>query len=75
MINEENKQQDIKLSLHQINNMKHCLRKGWFATSPDDSWQELVDIGFATCRRDPINADDVVYRLTNAGSSYLSRLM
>lgn len=75
MNNNENNPQDIKLSLHQINNMKHCLKKGWFATSPNDSWQEIVNLGFATCSSDPFNHNDVVYRLTEAGSSYLSHIM
>lgn len=66
---------NIKLSRRQINDMQHCIKKGWFATSPSDSWQELVDMGLSTVSRDPFNRNDVVYRLTPKGRDWLAKAL
>lgn len=65
---------DIKLTSTQIANMQHCSRKGYFATSSTESWDEVVSYGLATSKEDPFCKGSKVYYLTKEGYDYLSKI-
>ena len=65
---------EIRLTAMQIANMQHCARKGYFATSSTDSWDEIVKYGLATKRQDPFNERSAVFHLTQDGYEYLNKI-
>lgn len=68
------KQAEIKLSATQIQQMQHCRKKGYFSTPKDKDWDELVEAGLATMGKDPFCSSCVVYRLTDEGKMFLSKI-
>ncbi len=80
---------EIKLSVSQINMMKHALGidkpyhankkpvayRNFYATGDDPEWNEIVEKGLAEKRADPFCKGDVVYHLTTQGIDYLSSIL
>lgn len=79
----------IQLSLEQIRKMKHAIGmdnskvvrgeyfafRNYYTCGDNEDWNEIVGHGLASKRRDPFSSKDVVYKLTNEGIEYLSKLL
>ncbi len=80
---------EIKLSVSQIQMMKHALGldnpflskrkpeayRNYYATGDDPEWNDIVEKGLAEKRADPFCKGDVIYHLTTEGIDYLSSLI
>ena len=80
---------NIKLSQEQIRKMKHAIGldnskvkngkysayRNHYSTSDDAEWNEMVNMGLATKRKDPFCANDVIYHVADKGISYLSSIL
>lgn len=80
---------EVKLSVSQINKMKHAIGldnpsrskkepeayRNFFATGDDSEWNEIVGKGLAVKRTDPFCKNDFVYQLTPQGIEYLSNII
>ena len=79
---------DIKLSLQQIEKMRHAIglgyentkksrdcayRNRYIVSKPDNDWEELVSIGYATKREFEIEKQ-IVYYVSELGMKYLGCL-
>ena len=78
----------IKLSIEQINKMRHAIGmksqtpskkiftpyRNYYITGEDSDWEELVEAGLASKRPDIFNKDDIIYSVTIAGYGVLQEI-
>ena len=80
---------EVRLSVTQIQKMKHALglnrpnnskmklvaQRNFYATGDDPEWNELVEKGLANKRNDPFCKGDFLYHVSDLGIDYLSRIV
>lgn len=65
----------IGYSICKVNNGRYTFFRNRYMCGKDKDWEELCSLGFAKKRKDPFCDDDYMYWVSNAGLSYLAKLL